>query len=207
MQNRKYMKFINIIILILVSSIACAESKNVFENLAAGVKVTKPTDWQFVTAEENLENIKRVELNDSDFKKLMLKYSTAPLVVMMKYPEPYDDLNPSFKVNVKPLGKLKGADPKQILRLILPQFEKLFKDFVLVQEPMDTSVSGINAAYMRINYSLAIPDGRSFPTTSELWIVPRGNYFFMFGAGTRQDEKTGSRSEIEKILHSVILNK
>jgi hypothetical protein len=56
---------------------------------------------------------------------------------------------------------------------------------------------------MRINYSLQIPDGRSFPTTSEMWIVPKGNYFYMIGAGTRQDEKTGSRREIRQILDSV----
>ncbi len=58
---------------------------------------------------------------------------------------------------------------------------------------------------MRIDYSLTIPDGRFFPTASELWIVPRGDYFFMIGAGTRQDEKTGSRKEILKILNSVEL--
>ena len=70
----------------------------------------------------------------------------------------------------------------------------------MVQAPTDTTVSDLSAAYMRINYTLAIPDGRTFPTTSELWIVPRGNYFFMIGAGTRQDGKTGSREEISKIL-------
>jgi hypothetical protein len=38
---------------------------------------------------------------------------------------------------------------------------------------------------------------------SELWIVPRGDYFFMIGAGTRQDEKTGTRKEIQEILKTV----
>lgn len=137
----------------------------------------------------------------------MVKHSTAPLVVMMKYPEPYDDLNPSFKINIKPLGQLKGVDPKQILHLILPQFKKIFQDFALAQEPMDTIVAGLNASYMRINYSLSIPDGRKFPTASEIWVVPRGNFFFMLGAGTRQDEKTGSRNEITKILNSVVLSR
>jgi hypothetical protein len=125
----------------------------------------------------------------------------------MKYPEPFDDLNPSFKVNIKPLGQLKGADPKQILNLILPQFQKMFQDFALIQPPIDTKVSGLNAAYMSINYSLAIPDGRTFPTTSEMWIVPRGDFFFMIGAGTRQDEKTGSRKDIQAILNTVVLSK
>ena len=201
------MKLAHLLILSLLSSFAFAEASNKFESMTVGFEVTKPAEWQFITAEENLENIKKVKMNDEGFQQKMLKYSTAPLVAIMKYPEPFDDLNPSFKVNIKPLGQLKGADPKQILNLILPQFQKMFQDFALIQPPIDTKVSGLNAAYMSINYSLAIPDGRTFPTTSEMWIVPRGDFFFMIGAGTRQDEKTGSRKDIQAILNTVVLSK
>ncbi len=201
------MKFFIVLILMTVSSVVYANSTSDFESVTVGFKATKPANWQFVTAQENLENLKKVELNDAELQQLMIKYSTAPLVAMMKHPEPFDDINPSFKVNIKPLGQLRGADPKQILGLILPQLQKMFKDFKLEQEPMDTTVSGLKASYMRINYSLSIPDGRVFLTTSELWIVPRGDYFFMIGAGTRQDEKTGSRGEIKKILNSVVISK
>ncbi len=85
-----------------------------------------------------------------------------------------------------------------LIQMILPQFKKMFKDFIVVQAPIDVEVGGLKAAYSRFNYSLQIPDGREFPTSSELWIVPRGDYFFIIGAGTRQDEKTGSRDEIRK---------
>ncbi|PHS12126.1 MAG: hypothetical protein COA86_18710 [Kangiella sp.] len=200
------MKLVQLLVLTLLSSFALAESSaNKFESLTVGFELTKPSEWQFITAEKNLENIKKIKLNDEKFKQRMLKYSTAPLVAIMKYPEPFDDLNPSFKVNIKPLGQLKGVDPKKILNLLLPQFQKMFQDFSLVQPPIDTRVSGLNAAYMSINYSLEIPDGRKFPTTSELWIIPRGDFFFMIGAGTRQDEKTGSRKDIQTILNSVVL--
>lgn len=199
------MKIIQAFILLLISCSVVANNGNQFESITVGFKVTKPNNWQFVTAEENLENIRKIQMNDEEFHKLMLKYSTAPLVVMMKYPEPFDDLNPSFKVNIKPFGQLKGTEPKQILNMFIPQFEGMFQNFTLVQPPIDAKVAGLNAAYMRIHYSLAIPDGRVFPTASELWIVPRGNYFFMIGAGTRQDEKTGSRDEINKILSTVVI--
>ncbi len=199
------MKLIKLLFVLLVAVQANAANSNKFESITAEFSVLKPNDWQFITAEQNIENIKRTELNDKEFHKAMVKYSTAPLVAMMKYPEPFDDINPSFKVNIKPLGQLKGADPKKILGLILPQFEKIFQDFKLVQVPKDIKVSGHNAAYMKINYSMKIPDGRVFPTTSEMWIIPRGDYFFMIGSGTRQDEKTGTRAEIANILSSVVL--
>lgn len=199
------MRFIRVILLAFLPFTAFAQDSSLFESVTVGFKVTKPSTWQFVTAKENLENLKRVQMKDKEFQQLMLKYSTAPLVAMMKYPEPFDDLNPSFKVNIKPLGQLKGTDPKKILGLMLHQFQKMFQDFNLVQSPMDTNVGNLPAAYMRINYSLVIPEGRIFATCSELWIIPRGDYFFMIGAGTRQDEKTGTRSEVSKILSSVVL--
>jgi hypothetical protein len=199
------MKIILLVILNLLAVSAFAENSNEFESITAGFKVTKPNDWIFMTAQENIENIKRTELSDTEFQQKMVKYATAPLVVIAKYQEPYDDLNPSLKVNIKPLGQLKGTDAKQVLNLIIPQFQKAFQDYNLVQPPMDQTVAGLKAAYMRINYSLATPDGRKFPASSELWIIPKDEYFFMIGAGTRQDEKTGKRSEIMEILNSVVI--
>jgi hypothetical protein len=184
-------------------SVGLADDTNVFQSPSAGFELTKPSAWTFVTANQNLANIKAMKLSDEEFHAAMQKYATAPLVAMMKYPEPYEDVNPSFKVNIKPYGDLKGKAPEELINMVVPQFQKIFKDFVLVQAPTETTISGMKAAYARMNYTMEIPDGRTFPTTSELWIVPRGDYFFMIGAGTRQDEKTGTREEIRAILETV----
>jgi hypothetical protein len=66
-------------------------------------------------------------------------------VAMMKYPEPFDDLNPSFKVQVKPFGQFKGTDPKQILTMVSGQMKGAFKDFAITQMPTDVFVSGIKS--------------------------------------------------------------
>ncbi len=184
-------------------SYACAARSDVFNSPTAGFEVAKPADWHYLTADQNLENLKAVKLNDEGFQAAMEKYATAPLVAMTKFPEPYDDVNPSFKVNIKRYGQLKGKQPVELLSLIIPQFQNAFKDFDLVQPPTDVEVSGIRSAYARINSTMQTSDGRSFPTTSEVWIIPRGDYFFILGAGTRQDEKTGSRKEIGAILATV----
>jgi len=186
-----------------LSGLIYAQQLNIFQSPKVGFSITKPSDWQYLTAEQNLNNLKSIKLNDKEFQAAMAQYATTPLVVMAKFKEPYDDLNPSVKVNIKPLDQLKGTDSKQILSLILPQFEKSFKDFKLMQAPQDVQVGDLKAAYVRINYSLQIPDGRIFPTTSEVWIVPRGDYFFMIGAGTRQDEKNASRKEIDQIIKTI----
>jgi len=197
------MKKIAILILACFVAPVHADSIHDFESVTIGFKVTKPMQWVFVSAEATLENLKRIKMNDKEFQELMLKYSKAPLVSMTKYKEPFDDINPSFKVNTKPLGQFKGEDPKKIFEVFLPHFQSLFADFELAQAPISTTVAGLDAAYMRVNYSIEVPDGREFATTSEMWIVPRGNYFFMIGAGTREDEKTGSRDEIKSILNTI----
>jgi hypothetical protein len=187
----------------LLAGGALAADSTLFDSPTAGIQVKRPADWHFVTAEQHRENLKAIKLSDEEFRAAMQKYSTTPLVAMMKFEEPFDDVNPSFKVQIKPYGELKGKSPAELIGLFVPQFEKIFKDFSLVQPPMDVMVSGIKSGYMRMNYSLEIPDGRSFPTSSELWVVPHGEYFFLIGAGTRQDEKTGSREEIQRILKTV----
>jgi hypothetical protein len=95
---------------LLAMSVYAADAE-VFSSATAGFEVTKPAEWQFATADQNLENLKRTELNDKEFHAAMVKYATAPLVVMMKYPEPFEDLNPTLKVNIKPFGQLKGTAP------------------------------------------------------------------------------------------------
>ncbi|WP_328186329.1 hypothetical protein [Marinobacter sp. OP 3.4] len=192
-----------ILMLLLWAGTISADSGDVFHNPTVGLTVTKPSGWHYVTAARNRENIDQIHLTDKEFHAAMKEYAQAPLVAMAKHPEPFDDLNPSFKVNLKPFGQLKGTPPGRIIRLVVPQFENVFKDFEMVQPPTEVTVSGIESAYARMDYTMELPDGRSFPTTSGLWIVPHGDYFFMIGAGTRQDEATGSRAEIQEILKTL----
>ena len=194
-----------VLVLTLIAMPAHLVASDVFENATVGFYVEKPVDWHFVTAEQNMENLKRTQLSNEEYRELLLKYANAPLVAMTKYEEPFDDLNPSLKVNIKPYGDLDRSDPKIILNLVIPSFKQMFSDFEILEGPSDTQISGIPSAYVRVAYSLSIADGRVFPTTSELWIIPRGDHFFMVGSGTRTDEETGTRKEIQSILDTVAI--
>ncbi len=177
------MKHLSLIVaLAFVCTSVRADDANTFKNVTVGFELTKPTEWYFLTAEQHHENLKRLQLGDAEFQAAMLKYTTIPLVAVAKYQEPFDDLNPSFKVNVRPIAQFKDKPPSEILNAIVPQLAKMFGDLVVVEQKQ-VEVSGLTAGYARFNYSLRVPDGRSFPATSELWIVPRGDYFFMIGGG------------------------
>ena len=192
-----------IVLSFLVSFAAAQTDSNTYNNPTVGLSVTKPAEWHFLTAEQNQENLERTKLNDDEFHEFMKKYATAPLVIMTKYEEPYNDLNPSLKVNIKPLGRLPGDNPGQIMELILPTLERVFDEFSVDYGPVDTLLSGLKASYVRVHFTMMVSDTTGYPTCSELWIVPKGSFFFIIGIGTRQDEKTGKRKEVEEILTSL----
>ncbi len=193
-------------LLIVFSGDALSGEPSVFSNPTAGFAVTKPAGWHYVTAEENLSHLKAAQLDDKSFQAAMVKYASTPMVAMTRHKEPYDDVNPSFKVNIKPLGPFKGQDPRDIIGVMLPQLQKLFKDFRMVQPPASVTVAGMPSAYARMDYTMEVAGLGALPITSELWIIPRGDFFFLVGAGTRQDEATGSRKEIAAIIDSMVIS-
>ena len=164
-----------------------------------GLSVFRPASWVTISAEENARNIRSVQMDDREFQELAARYANAPVFAIAKYPEPYEDLNPSFKINVRPLGGFVGVAPEDILTAALPTFSRAFNDVKVLEGPRSAQVSGRKAAYARLSYTLR--SGKAaVPTISEIWIVPKGSIFFMIGAGTREDEKNGTRAEIRQIL-------
>ena len=53
-----------VVITFVFSTLAFAGSDNTFTNVTVGFSVTKPDAWQFFTAEQNLENLKKTRYNN-----------------------------------------------------------------------------------------------------------------------------------------------
>lgn len=179
-----------------------APAQEIYSNETLGFAVTKPADWHYVTAEQARENLKRTEFATPEFKELVAKYSRTPFFAISKYKEPYDDLNPSFKVNVTNLGVLKEESPERMVELVTANFPRMFKNYAVDEGPVATDVAGHPAGYMRVRYTLEIAE-RDWPVASEIWVVPRGELLFLIGVGLRQDEKNGSRQEIRSIVETI----
>jgi hypothetical protein len=167
-----------------------------------GLSVVRPASWSTITADENVRNIRSVEMDDRQLQELAARYGATPIVAFAKYKEPYADLNPSFKVNVRPIGGFAGHAPEEILLAALPSMRRMFGDMNIDYAPTQTTLSGKPAAYTRLSYTMRA-GGKEFPTVSEIWVVPNGPIFFMIGTGTRADEKTGSRADVRAIVDSI----
>lgn len=176
---------------------------NTYTNAIVGFSVTKPQHWHFMSKAQYLKEQSKIKFTDEELMAERKKYTKAPLVVITKYREPYDDLNPDFTVNFAPLETLKHADAKKVLEITIGRWKNVLKDYAVVQPPKDTVVSGLKAAYGQINYTLESVDGRKIPIIQELWIIPRSDYYFGIISATRKDGKTEERAEIRKILSTV----
>ena len=157
--------------------------------------------------DQNYENLKNSKMKDEELKKLSLKMADVPMIVIMKYPEPYNNLNPTLKVDVKPTGDYKGTNPKKILSAMTASMGDFFDGFKIIKGPMDAKIDGMNGAYVRFNTIMKMEDGQSYPSCSEIWVIPRGDHIFMFSANTRQDEKNCKRDEIRKIIDTIKIDR
>jgi hypothetical protein len=164
-----------------------------------GLSVAPLPGWHVVSAQENADNLRSLRMDDRQFQELAIRYANSPVVALSKYKEPYEDLNPSFKINVRPMGGFNGRPPTEILAAALPTFSRAFSDLKVQEGPKPTEVAGHDAAYARLAYTMRA-GGAAFPTISELWIVPRGPIMLMIGTGTRADERNGKREEVRQFV-------
>ena len=179
-----------------------ADGKNRFESPTAGIAFSKPESWIFASMQAALDNREKVRLDDAELERQMKAQANPPLAVVMKHPEPYPDVNPSFQVGLRPLGPLEGKTATEILGLIVPTLEKAHADFRIVTPISESMVGGLAAARVSIHYTLKTSDGGAYPTWSDMVVVPRGKFMFFIGMGRKQGDE-GATAEVEKMLASI----
>lgn len=183
--------------------VSAASGGDRYVNRTLGFGISKPAGWHWMGAQQNLDNLKRARVGSEAFQKLVVEHASAPLVVMTRHEEPYEGLNASFKANIKAFGTL-PRDPQELLSMILPTVQEQMADARLSVPVEAVRVAGRPAAHAAIDYTLRSPEGGSFPTTSEIWIVPVGDYFFMLGAGYGRGDEA-ARASVADALASIEL--
>jgi hypothetical protein len=151
-------------------------------------------------------NRAQAQLKDKEFQEQMKKRASAPLVVVMKHPEPHDDLNPSVQVIVRPLGELQGKSATALMEIIVPTLSRVMANFETVQPIQETKVGGLPAAYTKAKYMVKNQEGAEFKTLTRMWVVPRGAFLFMISMSGPQDGPDVSESEFKVILDSIKIN-
>lgn len=189
----------------LAGNVAHAESKDVFTLPYVGLEITKQSDWHYINVALAAESAKSVQFQDEEFAELAAKSEAVPLAVITQYPESYEDVNPSLKIDVQPLTNLNGKTAIEFSNFVLGMFSTAVKDFEILQKTVEVDVGAFKATYFRMRYTTEFSDKTSYRAVSELWIITRDKYYLLLGAATLDDDKTNSREEIAGMLKSLKL--
>ncbi len=177
--------------------------ENNYESRQAGFKITKPDGWQFVPAETVAKNLALPKLRNKDLEKVIRSKPNVPFLVIARFPEPYEGLNPSVQVSFKTQGELLGKGAPKLLARVVERLKGNFRDFTFVRPVERTTVDGSEAARMVARYTVADAQGKEFKTVARMWVIPRGEYMFTIGMYGPQDGPNASGKEFEQILQSI----
>jgi hypothetical protein len=189
--------------LVLGARASAQDDPNVFRSQIARIELAKPTGWHFLDLESIARHRATAKLKDEELQEAILQFATAPLVVATKHPEPYDSLNPSLQVLVRPLGQLTGASGAKILELVKPTLESAFEDFQLLEPVTTFELGGVPAARLTATYTVQTQTGAVFPTKAIMIVVPRGSYMYQFSFSAPPSGKDAIGREVSEVLDSV----
>ena len=167
--------FVFILVFLPGYSLSVGESTDpdLFRSEIAKIEVRKPEGWHFQSLQAALENRAAVKMNDDEFQKMVQQLATTPLVVFSRHEEPYDKLNPTIQLLLRPAGPLEGKTGTEILQLVVPTLQAQFADFATAEGIHEIEVSGRPGARITIRYTLMTQDEREFPTRATLVITLR----------------------------------
>lgn len=186
---------------------AIGSEKDDYTNPTAGFRITKPSSWVYLSTETIAANRENIRLKDEELRAAIRERATAPLVVMAKHKEPYDDLNPTVQIVLRPLGVLQGKPTTEIMEVAVRPMQNAFHDFKFIRDIHETEVSGMKSSHMRATYTISNKEGRNFRVVSRMWMVPRGSFIFLIGMSGPESGPDVSEKEFAQVLKSIQIEK
>jgi hypothetical protein len=175
-----------------------------YEAQLLGLSISKPASWDSIPAEESKERISSVQLENEDIKTLVMLFASRPIVSIIKERE--KDPLPAVQITVNPKEKSPDISLINVLQRLAEIGPDAFKDYSIVNPPVEIEIDGHKAAYMKAHYIGQSSDGPyQIPVSYETWIVPRKGYYFMISAVSSQNEDDKTRSQIASIIKSIKL--
>jgi hypothetical protein len=195
-----------IALILFISTGAHAKDDNLFTSPTLGFHITKPTAWRFVSANTYLDQMKEMRFADAEFQRQWSQAIRAPVVVIAKHPPDFNEVNTTFKVDVKPYGvipeKSTGVTAFQVL---VPNLKRVTKDFNVEEGPREAVVGGRNGAYLRASYFVTSSTGVQVALTSEMWVIPLSNYIYIIGGSYKKGSDSGP-SEVAAIMKTIAID-
>ena len=195
-----------IITLLIITVNAYSQGKNIlYEQKMIGLSISYPDTWNIVSADEYYNNLKGIVLKDQEYAEMIQKYATIPMFALTKYKEPFNDINPSIKMNTKPYGQLKGISLINMSNAIIKQISGMYNEFNIEVEPCEINIANNKVVYFMISFQMSDVKGNNYDVVSEMYFIDKINYFIMIGNSYDKDNKYGAKEEIKNMLSTLVI--
>jgi len=178
-----------------------AQPAEVYRNPTAGFEIAKPAGWHYLSGEQNAALTKNLKIRDAQLKEAVIA-NTAHLIAIAKYPEPYANLNPTVSVMMGPLGAYKGRKVGDLFNALLPLLSGGSPDAEVTYSPAPVVFYGLNGVYGQMRFPV-LAGGRSVWQLADVWVVPRGDFFFVISSGMPWEDNPALREDLSKIVRSM----
>lgn len=180
-------------------------AEHLFHDKAAGIYVEKPATWHYATPEELEGSPGYVKLDNPALQKALEESSKPPVVAILRYPEPYLGLNPTFAVSVDRVKDGEKVDPALVLRLIMPIYHIAHQDLRVESPIKATKAAGLEGAEVGLRYAMNTVDGGRFPTRTRLVLLSAGDVFYLITMSGPPHGLADPTPHFEKILKTLRL--
>lgn len=179
------------ILLIIAGLIAgSAQAAETYQSALFGVQVTKPDAWEVLNGtSDGVTVLERDKVQLAQAIKLHLK---SPLVELAKHREPFNDVSPSVEIGIGEFSDVKGFEGEGLLVKYFEALKGAFTEFAFEQVPLTTTIGGRKAGYARFRHVVDLAKIGKVNIVSEMWAIPRDDFYIMIAASTRGDEKQES---------------
>jgi len=182
--------------------------ENRFYSPVAGLSIEKRPNWAFVTLEMELANREAVSVGKQETDAVMHDGTTPPLVAISRYQEPSEKPNPSLKITLRALLELTGASAVEIARSVTETLKQAIPSFQLDSEIRAAQVDGLAAGTFHAHFTVDVPRlQRSFPVTTQAWIVPRGKYAFIIAASDPSGGTENYEADFQAMVATIKIRK
>lgn len=175
----------------------------IFTSTLLGIELQYPNNWNLLSTDDFYEQLENIKTENKYFNENVAKLANKPLLALSRYELDYDDLNPTFKISIKPYGAIKQNALGEILVFIFEQFKSIFKNFRVRIPPKLVQLDNKEAYYGKVYYSIKSTLDIEFHVCSEIWLIHKGFYFIMIAAATNHNGEKHIKDDINKIIKSL----
>jgi hypothetical protein len=166
--------------------------------------VTKPASWHFLTAKEKRDRRSAIAYKNKRWGMMVQQESFPPRIMLAKYPEPYDGVNPTIAIDRYPLGELRFKDGPWIANYDSLWLKRLiFTPIVFTESPAATTLAGREAGYYRALYEMEREHAPALSISRQLWVVASPITVIRITAVAAQSGPDACTAEIAAVIASL----